>query len=88
MTLSRLLFAKNSKRALLSRLLTDSILSWTVTGKIDTLSEQFSKDFNSYIFIRVMVLDKGEIREFASPDELLANNKSIFYGMAKDAGLV
>nr|QST14985.1 ABCC1-1 protein [Diaphanosoma celebensis] len=37
---------------------------------------------------RVMVLDKGEIREFASPTDLLANKQSIFYGMAKDAGLV
>ena len=35
-----------------------------------------------------MVLDKGEVREFASPDELLANKQSIFYGMARDAGLV
>jgi len=37
---------------------------------------------------RVLVLDKGEIREFAAPTDLLANKQSIFYGMAKDAGLV
>lgn len=41
-----------------------------------------------FVLSRVMVLDKGEIREYASPEELLANNKTIFYGMAKDAGLV
>ena len=35
-----------------------------------------------------MVLDKGEIREYASPTDLLANKQSIVYGMAKDAGLV
>lgn len=35
-----------------------------------------------------MVLDKGEIREYASPNELLADNNTIFFGMAKDAGLV
>jgi hypothetical protein len=37
---------------------------------------------------RVMVLDKGEIREFDSPNELLRNENGIFYGMSKDAGLV
>jgi ATP-binding cassette subfamily C (CFTR/MRP) protein 1 len=36
---------------------------------------------------RVLVLDKGEIREFDTPSTLLHNKKSIFYGMAKDAGI-
>lgn len=35
-----------------------------------------------------MVLDRGEIREFSAPDDLLNDQQSIFYGMAKDAGLV
>lgn len=37
---------------------------------------------------KVLVLDKGEISEFAAPTELLQNKKSAFYSMAKDAGLV
>ncbi|KAG5671138.1 hypothetical protein PVAND_001351 [Polypedilum vanderplanki] len=37
---------------------------------------------------RIIVLDKGEIAEFDSPDALLSNRNSIFYGMARDAGLV
>ena len=37
---------------------------------------------------RILVLDAGEIAEFDSPQTLLQNPDSIFYGMAKDAGLV
>lgn len=37
---------------------------------------------------KVLVLDKGQISEYDAPTELLANKKSAFYSMAKDAGLV
>ncbi|XP_021950748.1 multidrug resistance-associated protein 1 [Folsomia candida] len=37
---------------------------------------------------RVVVLDKGQIVEFDSPENLLKDSSTIFYGMAKDAGLV
>ena len=39
-------------------------------------------------FSRILVLDKGEIKEFDKPQTLLQNSNSVFYGMAKDAGLV
>ena len=36
---------------------------------------------------RIMVLDKGSISEFDTPKKLLEDTNSIFYSMAKDAGL-
>lgn len=36
---------------------------------------------------RIMVLDKGVIAEFDSPDNLLGDKSTIFHSMAKDAGL-
>uniref|UniRef100_A0A915BDK8 ABC-type glutathione-S-conjugate transporter n=1 Tax=Parascaris univalens TaxID=6257 RepID=A0A915BDK8_PARUN len=37
---------------------------------------------------RLIVLDAGQIREFASPKQLLDNRHSLFYSMAKEAGIV
>ncbi|KAL1139319.1 hypothetical protein AAG570_006305 [Ranatra chinensis] len=37
---------------------------------------------------KVIVLDKGLIVEYDSPENLLKNKSSVFYGMARDAGLV
>uniref|UniRef100_A0A4Y0ASL4 ABC-type glutathione-S-conjugate transporter n=1 Tax=Anopheles funestus TaxID=62324 RepID=A0A4Y0ASL4_ANOFN len=37
---------------------------------------------------KVIVLDKGQIVEFAPPTELLQSKNTAFYSMAKDAGLV
>lgn len=37
---------------------------------------------------RIMVLDKGEVTEFDTPQHLLANHQSAFYLMAKDDNLV
>lgn len=36
---------------------------------------------------RIMVLDAGKIKEFDTPENLMSDKKTIFYGMAKDAGL-
>ncbi|VDI73924.1 Hypothetical predicted protein [Mytilus galloprovincialis] len=39
-------------------------------------------------YTRVMVLDAGVIKEFDSPNNLLKDSNSLFFGMAKNAGLV
>lgn len=45
--------------------------------------------FSDFTFsCRILVLDAGEVKEFAPPQELLQDTQGLFYGMAKDAGLV
>lgn len=39
-------------------------------------------------FFRVMVLDQGLIKEYDSPDHLLKDKSTVFYGMAKAANIV
>lgn len=41
-----------------------------------------------FFIFRIMVLDKGKIIEFDTPEILLSDIESSFYSMAKDAGLV
>lgn len=37
---------------------------------------------------RIMVLDTGEIKEFAPPDELLGSTSGLFFELARTAGVV
>ena len=48
----------------------------------------FSECFLLILYFRILVMDRGEIKEFDSPSTLLKNTKSIFYSMARDANLV
>lgn len=36
---------------------------------------------------RILVLEKGEVAEFDTPDRLLRDENSVFYALAKQAGL-
>ena len=35
----------------------------------------------------VLVMDQGRVAEYDTPEHLLSNDKSVFYGLAQEAGL-
>ena len=37
---------------------------------------------------KILVLDKGQVAEYDTPSNLLANPEGLFYGMAFSAGIV
>lgn len=48
-----------------------------------------NSDYNHQtISSRILVLDTGSIVEYDSPKNLMNNKRSVFYGMALDAGLI
>lgn len=37
---------------------------------------------------RILVIEQGVVAEFDTPDVLLNNKHSLFYGLAKESGLI
>merc|ERR1712203_613419 len=68
---------------------TDDLIQATIRKEfVDSTVMTIAHRLNTIMdYDRIMVLDKGRLVEFASPEELLGDTKSIFYGMAVDAGL-
>jgi ATP-binding cassette, subfamily C (CFTR/MRP), member 1 len=51
------------------------------------LKTQISQSNFRLLEYRVMVLDQGRVKEFGTPEKLLANPRSIFFGLARSANL-
>lgn len=69
---------------------TDSLIQTTIREEFSnctvlTIAHRLNTILDSD---RVLVLDAGKIAEFDSPKALLSNDSSIFYSLAKDAGIV
>jgi ABC-type multidrug transport system fused ATPase/permease subunit len=69
---------------------TDDLIQKTIREEFDsstvvTIAHRFNsiRDYD-----KVLVLDNGFIAEFGSPEQLLTDNNSIFYSMAKHEGIV
>lgn len=69
---------------------TDSLIQGTIRKEFaDASVLTIAHRLNTVMdYDRIMVLDQGEVAEFDSPETLLKDKDSIFYGMAKDANLV
>nr|KAF6488608.1 ATP binding cassette subfamily C member 1 [Molossus molossus] len=68
---------------------TDDLIQSTIRTQFDTCTVlTIAHRLNTIMdYTRVIVLDKGEIRECGAPSDLL-QQRGLFYSMAKDAGLV
>lgn len=68
---------------------TDNLIQSTIRSQFDdctvlTIAHRLNTIMD---YTRILVLEKGEMAEFDSPSNLIAN-RGVFYKMAKDAGLV
>ena len=69
---------------------TDSLIQTTIRKEfkdctILTIAHRLNTIMDS---TRVLVLERGQIGEFDSPNNLLQNSQSIFHSLAKDARLL
>jgi ATP-binding cassette subfamily C (CFTR/MRP) protein 1 len=69
---------------------TDDLIQATIRSQFkDSTIVTIAHRLNTIIdYDRILVMDKGQVAEFDAPQTLLKNPTSIFYSMAKDAGLV
>ncbi|CAG2178029.1 unnamed protein product, partial [Oppiella nova] len=69
---------------------TDDLIQKTIREEFDSSTVvTIAHRLNSIVdYDKVLVLDNGFIAEFGSPEQLLTDNNSIFYSMAKHEGIV
>ena len=70
--------------------LTDWVLriTQTIQNIVGLLGTFNGNIYSIMIYFRIMVLVEGKVREYAAPADLLADSNSLFFLMAKDAGLI
>ncbi|XP_046565290.1 multidrug resistance-associated protein 1-like [Haliotis rubra] len=69
---------------------TDSLIQKTIRDAFDectviTIAHRLNTVMD---YDKILVMASGRIQETGSPEDLLKDGKSVFYGMAKDAGLI
>jgi ABC-type multidrug transport system fused ATPase/permease subunit len=69
---------------------TDALIQTTIRSKFSrctvlTIAHRLHTIMDSD---RVLVLNEGRVAEFSSPENLLKDDRTIFYSLAKDAGLL
>ena len=69
---------------------TDDLIQATIRKEFNTSTiVTIAHRLNTIIdYDRVLVMDKGVVAEFDSPNKLLSDINSIFYSMAKEANLI
>ena len=85
---SRILLLDEATSAL--DLETDSVIQKTIRESfVDVTILTIAHRINTVVdYDKVLVLDQGKIVEFDAPAELLKNENSMFYALAKNAGVV
>ena len=87
MKLSSKQFERASLSALLWPLLTGSTLSWTQTGYWYIYDNPNNGlQYSSYPDITFQVMNRGQVKEFGSPYNLLQDHRSLFYKMVQKTG--
>ena len=67
--------------ALIQKTIRNSFQDWTIltiAHRLNTIAD----------YDKIMVLDKGEVAEYDSPEELLKNSDGIYYSLCHEARLV
>nr|KAG5685653.1 hypothetical protein BaRGS_020895 [Batillaria attramentaria] len=69
---------------------TDDVIQQTIRSEFkDSTVLTIAHRLNTIIdYDRILVMEDGQIKEFASPQQLLADTNSTFYSMARAAGIV
>lgn len=69
---------------------TDELIQQTIRTKfLDCTILAIAHRLNTIMeYTKIMVIDQGKLVEFGSPKQLLLDNKTLFYSLALNAGVI